>query len=64
MVAETKKGGLVDVTQSYNKIINSIKDAEEAAKMAEKAANDTMEVQDENICFPLALYEHISHKKN
>nr|XP_033943330.1 laminin subunit alpha-5 isoform X2 [Pseudochaenichthys georgianus] len=43
LVAETKKGGLVDVTHAYNKIINSIKDAEEAAKMAEKAANDTME---------------------
>lgn len=37
---------MVDVTQAYNKIINSIKEAEEAAKMADKAANDTLEVQD------------------
>lgn len=45
MIAETKKEGIVDVTQSYNKIINSIKEAEEAANMAYKAANDTMEVK-------------------
>lgn len=57
LVAETKKEGLVDVTQAYNKIINSIKEAEEAANMAGKAANDTMEVQDARSCFH--LYEHI-----
>lgn len=45
VIAETKKEGIVDVTQSYNKIINSIKEAEEAANMAYKAANDTMEVK-------------------
>jgi len=49
LVTETKKDGLVDVTQAYNKIINSIKEAEEAAKMANKAANDTMEVQDTRV---------------
>ncbi|KAK1898797.1 Laminin subunit alpha-5 [Dissostichus eleginoides] len=50
LVAETKKGGLVDVTHAYNKIIISIKDAEEAAKMAEKAANDTMEnIKDQDL---------------
>ncbi|XP_058499238.1 laminin subunit alpha-5 isoform X1 [Solea solea] len=43
LVEETKKEGLVDVTQAYNKIVNSIKEAEEAAKMADKAANATME---------------------
>ncbi|XP_070695085.1 laminin subunit alpha-5 [Pempheris klunzingeri] len=43
LVGETKKGGFVDLTKTYNKIINSIKEAEEAAKMADKAANDTME---------------------
>lgn len=35
----------MDVTQAYNKIINSIKEAEEAAKMADKAANDTLQVR-------------------
>uniref|UniRef100_A0A8C2ZML6 Laminin subunit alpha-5 n=1 Tax=Cyclopterus lumpus TaxID=8103 RepID=A0A8C2ZML6_CYCLU len=49
VVTETKKDGLVDVTKAYNKIINSIKEAEEAAKMAEKAANDTMEVQNTHV---------------
>ncbi|TMS15950.1 Laminin subunit alpha-5 [Larimichthys crocea] len=43
LVADTRKDGIVDVTQAYNKIINSIKAAEEAAKTAEKAANDTWE---------------------
>lgn len=45
LVAETNKDGIVDVTHAYNKIINSIKEAEEAAKMADKAANDTLEVR-------------------
>lgn len=48
LVAETKKEGIVDVTQAYNKIVNSIREAEEAAKMADKAANDTMEVKRTN----------------
>ena len=46
LVEETKRDGFVDITNTYNKIINSIKAAEEAAKMADKAANDTLEVQD------------------
>lgn len=45
-MTETKRDGIVDVTQAYNKIINSIKEAEEAAKKADKAANDTLEVSD------------------
>ncbi|XP_031700147.1 laminin subunit alpha-5 isoform X2 [Anarrhichthys ocellatus] len=50
VVAETKKEGVVDVTHSYNKIINSIKEAEEAAKMAAKAANDTMKnIKDQDL---------------
>ncbi|XP_047186725.1 laminin subunit alpha-5 isoform X2 [Scophthalmus maximus] len=43
LVAETKRDGIVDVTQAYHKIINSIKEAEEAANMADKAANATVE---------------------
>ncbi|XP_034550802.1 laminin subunit alpha-5 [Notolabrus celidotus] len=43
LIEETKKEGFVDVTQAYNKIINSIKEAEEAANIAAKAANETME---------------------
>lgn len=43
LIADTKKDGFVDVTQAYNKIINSIKEAEDAAEKAAKAANDTME---------------------
>ncbi|XP_056241478.1 laminin subunit alpha-5 isoform X1 [Seriola aureovittata] len=50
LVAETKKDGIVDVTQAYNKIINSIKEAEEAAKMADKAANATLEnIRDQDL---------------
>ncbi|XP_035512224.1 laminin subunit alpha-5 [Morone saxatilis] len=50
LVAETKKDGFVDVTQSYNKIINSINEAEKAAKMADKAANDTLEnIKDQDL---------------
>ncbi|XP_041858853.1 laminin subunit alpha-5 isoform X2 [Melanotaenia boesemani] len=43
LIAETKKNGIVDVTKAYNNVLNNIKEAEEAAKMAEKAANDTLE---------------------
>ncbi|KAM8862639.1 laminin subunit alpha-5 isoform 2-T2 [Spinachia spinachia] len=50
VVAETKKDGIVDVTHSYNKIINTIKEAEEAANTAYKAANDTMEnIKDQDL---------------
>ncbi|XP_037333672.2 laminin subunit alpha-5 isoform X2 [Pungitius pungitius] len=50
VVTETKRDGIVDVTQSYNKIIRSIKEAEEAANMAYKAANDTMEnIKDQDL---------------
>nr|XP_020511496.2 laminin subunit alpha-5-like [Labrus bergylta] len=43
LIEENKNEGFVDVTKAYNKIINSIKEAEEAAKMAAKAVNDTVE---------------------
>ncbi|XP_035864341.1 laminin subunit alpha-5 isoform X2 [Sander lucioperca] len=50
LVAETTKGGFVDVTKAYNNIINSIKEAEEAAKMADKAANATLEnIKDQDL---------------
>ncbi|XP_041655744.1 laminin subunit alpha-5 isoform X2 [Cheilinus undulatus] len=50
LIEETRKEGFVDVTQAYNKIINSIKEAEEAANMAAKAANDTVEnIKDQNL---------------
>ncbi|XP_069573485.1 laminin subunit alpha-5 [Brachyistius frenatus] len=50
LIAETKRDGNVDVTQAYNKIVNSIKAAEEAAKMADKAANDTVEnIKDQDL---------------
>uniref|UniRef100_A0A8C9YW11 Laminin, alpha 5 n=1 Tax=Sander lucioperca TaxID=283035 RepID=A0A8C9YW11_SANLU len=55
LVAETTKGGFVDVTKAYNNIINSIKEAEEAAKMADKAANATLEVQDAWACLFFCL---------
>ncbi|XP_039878777.1 laminin subunit alpha-5 isoform X1 [Simochromis diagramma] len=43
LIAETKKDGFIDVTQSYNKIVVSIEQAEEAAKMASEATNSTLE---------------------
>ncbi|KAM7405319.1 hypothetical protein PAMP_012591 [Pampus punctatissimus] len=50
LVAETKKDGFVDVTQAYNKIIISIKEAEEAANIADKAATDAQEnIKDQNL---------------
>lgn len=45
LVEDTRKDGLVDVTQAYSKIINSIREAEEAAKRADQAAQDALEVQ-------------------
>lgn len=45
LIAETRKDGFIDVTQSYNNIISSISEAEEAAKMAAEAANSTVEVR-------------------
>ncbi|XP_030589628.1 laminin subunit alpha-5 isoform X2 [Archocentrus centrarchus] len=50
LIAETKKDGFIDVTQAYNKIINSISEAEEAANMAAEAANITVEsVKDQDL---------------
>ncbi|CAJ1084378.1 laminin subunit alpha-5 isoform X1 [Xyrichtys novacula] len=50
LIEEAKREGFADVTQSYNKIINSIKEAEENAKMADKAANDTLEnIKDQDL---------------
>ncbi|XP_047462931.1 laminin subunit alpha-5 isoform X2 [Mugil cephalus] len=50
LVAETNRDGTVNGTKVYNNIINSIKEAEDAAMMAEKAANDTLEnVKDQNL---------------
>lgn len=49
LVEETKKEGFVDVTQAYSKIINSIREAEDAAKMADKAASDATKVP-ETLC--------------
>lgn len=48
LIAETKKDGFIDVTQSYNKIVVSIEQAEEAAKMASEATNSTLEVKKTN----------------
>lgn len=42
----------MDVTQAYGKIINSIREAEEAARTADQAAQDALEVQD-CLCLPL-----------
>lgn len=44
LIAETKKDPSVDLTKVYNNVVNNITAAEHAAKMAEKAANDTLEV--------------------
>ncbi|XP_029011451.1 laminin subunit alpha-5 isoform X2 [Betta splendens] len=50
LIAETKKDGTVDVTQAYNKIISSIEEAEAAAKMADKAANASLEnIKDQDL---------------
>ncbi|XP_028307698.1 laminin subunit alpha-5 isoform X2 [Gouania willdenowi] len=43
IITETKKEKLIDVTQAYNKIINSIKEAEDAAEAADRAANQTLQ---------------------
>ncbi|XP_054881817.1 laminin subunit alpha-5-like, partial [Poeciliopsis prolifica] len=43
LIAETKKDPSVDLTKAYNNVVNNITAAEHAAKMAEKAANDTLE---------------------
>ncbi|XP_022051460.2 laminin subunit alpha-5 isoform X1 [Acanthochromis polyacanthus] len=66
LIAETKSDGLVDVTQAYNKIINSIKEAEEAAKMADKAANDTVEnIKDQDLGQQaISLKNHSTELKN
>lgn len=44
LVEETKKEGIVDVSQAYSKIINSIREAGDAAKMADKAAEHAIQV--------------------
>ncbi|XP_075883000.1 laminin subunit alpha-5 isoform X3 [Nelusetta ayraudi] len=50
LVEDTKKDGFVDVTQAYGKIIDSIREAEEAARMAEQAAQDALEnVRDQDL---------------
>ncbi|XP_053704727.1 laminin subunit alpha-5 isoform X1 [Synchiropus splendidus] len=50
LVEDTKGEGFVDVTKAYNNIINSIKEAERAAKMADKAATTALEnVQDQDL---------------
>ncbi|XP_061781861.1 laminin subunit alpha-5 isoform X2 [Nerophis lumbriciformis] len=49
-VEETKGEGLVDVTKAYNKIINSIKAAEDAAREADQAATHALEnIQDQDL---------------
>lgn len=46
LVEETKKEGIVDVTQAYSKIINSITEANNAAKLADKAAQHALQVKE------------------
>lgn len=46
LVEETKKEGIVDVSQTYSKIITSIRAADHAAKMADKAAELAVQVQE------------------
>ncbi|XP_035998362.1 laminin subunit alpha-5 [Fundulus heteroclitus] len=43
LVSDTNKDPSVDLTKVYNNIVNNISAAEEAARMAEKAANDTLQ---------------------
>uniref|UniRef100_A0A8D3CNT9 Laminin subunit alpha-5 n=1 Tax=Scophthalmus maximus TaxID=52904 RepID=A0A8D3CNT9_SCOMX len=65
LVAETKRDGIVDVTQAYHKIINSIKEAEEAANMADKAANATVEVRGHTFIPHTCLSSHAcTHQDN
>ncbi|KAM9785933.1 laminin subunit alpha-5 [Neosynchiropus ocellatus] len=50
LVEDTKGEGFVDVTKAYNNIINSIKEAERAAKMADRAAATALEnVKDQDL---------------
>lgn len=46
LVEQTKKQGFVDVSQTYSNIIKSIREAEEAAKMADGAARHAVKVED------------------
>lgn len=46
LVEETKKEGTVDLTQAYSKIIAAIREADHAAKMADKAAEHALQVQE------------------
>ncbi|XP_037833033.1 laminin subunit alpha-5 isoform X1 [Kryptolebias marmoratus] len=43
VVVETRKEGTVKVTKAYSNIIDNINKAEEAANIADRAANDTLE---------------------
>ncbi|XP_013886048.1 laminin subunit alpha-5 [Austrofundulus limnaeus] len=43
LILETRKEGTVNVTKAYSNIIDIINAAEEAANMADRAANDTLE---------------------
>lgn len=46
LVEETKREGVVDVSQAYSKIIHSITEADDAAKMADQAARHAVQVQE------------------
>ncbi|KAM9343060.1 laminin subunit alpha-5 isoform 2-T2 [Pholidichthys leucotaenia] len=43
LITETKREKFIDITQAYNNIINSIREAATAANMAAEAANNTVE---------------------
>ncbi|XP_029690196.1 laminin subunit alpha-5 isoform X2 [Takifugu rubripes] len=50
LVEETKKEGIVDVSQAYSKIVSSIREAGDAAKMADKAAEHAFQsVRNQNL---------------
>lgn len=44
LVEETKREGIVDVTQAYSRIISSIREAEDAARTADRAAHHALQV--------------------
>lgn len=57
LILETRKEGTVNVTKAYSNIIDIINAAEEAANTADRAANDTLEVQ--NTSSTVCTNEHI-----
>lgn len=59
---ETKKEGIVDVSQAYSKIINSIREAGDAAKMADKAAEHALQVRDTQMHRRNSLRLLLSHQ--